>query len=40
MLTPFGGALPIFPKSGTRETGSAWNGWWKRSAIDGLRSGS
>jgi len=26
MLTPFGGALLIFPKSGMSETGSVWSG--------------
>ena len=40
MLTPFGGALPIFPKRGTKVTGPVWNGWWKCSVIDGLRSGN
>jgi hypothetical protein len=27
MLTPFGSALPIFPKSGTKEIEMAWIGW-------------
>jgi hypothetical protein len=40
MLPPFGGAQPIFPKSGTKATGPVWNGWWKCSVIDGLRSGN
>ena len=40
MLRPFGSALPIFPTNGTRATGSVWKGWWKRFAIDGLRSGN
>jgi hypothetical protein len=37
MLTPFGSALPGFPKSGMRETGSVWRGWGRHSTIDGLR---
>ena len=30
MLTPFGGVLPIFPKSGTKEIETVCIGWWRR----------
>jgi hypothetical protein len=39
MLTPFGGALPIFPKSGTKETRKVWSGWWRGYTTDERRFG-
>ena len=39
MLTPFGGALPIFPKSGTKEIETACIIWCPRCTIGGLPFG-
>ena len=33
MLTPFGGALPIFPKPDQRHTATDCIDWWKRCTI-------
>ena len=33
MLTPFGGALKIFPKPDTRDTATDRIDWWKRCTI-------
>ena len=39
MLTPFGGALPIFPKPDKRHTATAWIDWWKGFTIGALLFG-